>query len=179
MRPQQWVKNVLVFAPLFLAHAYTSPSKVVAAIIAFVAFCACASAAYVLNDLFDADADRQHPAKRHRPIASGELPEKHAPPLAASLLVMAGSLAVAFLPWPFAAVLAIYFMVTLSYSFWLKSKMLLDVVALASLYSLRILAGSAATDIPVSQWLLAFSTLLFLSLALVKRCSELARMVNE
>ncbi|NVD98226.1 UbiA family prenyltransferase [Massilia sp. BJB1822] len=171
MRPRQWLKNLLVFVPMLAGHALHLNTLAQSAV-AFLAFSLCASSAYLLNDALDAQDDRLHPSKRHRPIAAGTLPLPVA--LAASaLLAPAGLLLSAWLdPWLLLA-MAVYFVCTLAYSLHLKRLLMVDIVTLALLYSLRILGGSAATHIEPSYWLLGFSFFLFLSLALLKRHSEL------
>lgn len=177
MRPHQWLKNILVFVPLVAAHQVADPALVANAVLAFLAFGLCASSTYVLNDLMDVAADRAHPRKRHRPFASGKIPVRHGPLIALPLLL--GGAGIAWLlPSGFAAALGLYVLTTLLYSFWLKSVVLLDVVVLAGLYTIRIIAGGAAVAIAPSFWLLAFSMFLFLSLAIVKRYSELSELAK-
>jgi 4-hydroxybenzoate polyprenyltransferase len=178
MRPHQWSKNILVFVPLLLAHRVGDTQAVLSALIAFVCFSLTASSIYLLNDMLDLTQDRAHPAKRKRPFASGRLP------LMAGVLMLPLSMGGAFwlaasLPSGFATVLALYVVMNLSYVFYLKSKLLVDVLALASAYTLRILGGERAIDVDLSFWLLAFSTFLFLSLALVKRYVELDTVEDE
>jgi 4-hydroxybenzoate polyprenyltransferase len=173
LRVRQWVKNLLLFVPLLLAHAVGDPQAWLAAVLGFVAFSLCASAAYVVNDLVDREADRVHPTKRDRPFASGALPPLAGFVMAPSLLLIAFAVAWLALPALFLVALATYVIVTLAYSFALKRMAIVDVLVLAGLYALRVLAGGAATDIPVSEWLLAFSMFFFLSLALLKRYAEL------
>lgn len=173
IRVHQWIKNILVFVPLFTSHRVVSPMLWLDAVLAFVAFSLCASSVYLVNDLLDLEADRLHPKKRTRPFASGALPVSVGL-VAVPLLLGAGfGIAKGLLPPSFALALAAYYALTVAYSFYLKQMVLLDVVVLATLYTLRILAGAAAVGVPLSQWLLAFSLFLFLSLALVKRFSEL------
>lgn len=175
LRVHQWVKNILVFVPLVTAHRVTEPGLLLQALTAFAAFCLAASSAYLVNDLLDLPADRAHPRKRHRPLAAGDLHPRGGAGLA--LLLLLGAAAVCLvLPPLFGAVLALYYVLTLAYSLYLKRKLLVDVYALGALYTLRVLAGGAATGIVVSAWLLAFSMFLFLSLALVKRFAELRAM---
>lgn len=176
LRPHQWAKNVLVALPVLLAHRAGEGPLVLDTALAFVALCLCVSGTYVVNDLLDRDRDRRHPAKRHRPFASGALPSTFGVGLAVALVGAAFALAVAFLPIVFAGVLALYVATTLAYSLRLKRVAVLDVLVLAGLYALRILAGGAATGIPVSEWLVAFSLFFFLSLALLKRYAELRLM---
>jgi 4-hydroxybenzoate polyprenyltransferase len=175
IRVRQWVKNVLVFMPVVLAHRFLDPEPVLATALGFISFSLGTSAVYVLNDLLDVEADRHHPDKRRRPFASGELP------LPAGLVlipILAGaSLATAtLLPPGFLLVLGFYFAMTTLYSFFLKEVALLDVLLLAALFTTRIMAGSTASGTPVSEWLLAFSMFVFLSLAAVKRYAELLRL---
>jgi 4-hydroxybenzoate polyprenyltransferase len=174
LRVHQWAKNVLVFVPALAAHKGLDLPLLVEAGLGFVAFCLCASSVYVLNDLLDLDSDRQHPTKRKRPFASGELPVKVGAVLAPVLLVAGFSVALVLLPLPFSALLATYYAVTLAYSLYLKQVMVLDVLVLAGLYTVRLFGGSLATGVPTSSWLFTFSMFLFLSL--VKRLSEVRRL---
>ncbi|HVB15797.1 MAG TPA: UbiA family prenyltransferase [Stellaceae bacterium] len=170
IRPHQWIKNLLVFVPLVAARAVGDLSGWADAFVMFVAFCCTASAIYLVNDLSDLAADRQHPRKSRRPFASGDLP-LHVGLVAAPLLLLAGfalSFAVGAL-----GLLIIYAACSGVYSLWLKAQPLADVFMLAALYGLRLLAGGVAAGYPVSLWLLAFSSFLFLSLAMVKRVAEL------
>lgn len=175
LRPQQWLKNVLVFVPLFAAHLFTQPILFARTVIAFVAFCCCASSGYLVNDLCDLTADRHHPLKRLRPFASGRLPLAYgfamAPVLAVFGCVLAGLVSGLSL-----GVVVLYFIVAAAYSLSFKKDVLLDVFILASLYTLRIIAGGLAATVPLSVWLLAFSMFLFLSLAFIKRYAELVMM---
>jgi 4-hydroxybenzoate polyprenyltransferase/phosphoserine phosphatase len=176
LRPQQWIKNVLVFVPLVTSHNVLHFSLALAAAIAFVCFSFCASAVYVLNDLADISADRRHPAKRHRPFASGSLPLSWGLPLASGLLIVGFGIAAATLPAGFFATLALYFATTCAYSFFAKRIAMLDVLMLAGLYTVRVFAGGMATGVVVSEWLMAFSMFLFVSLAFAKRYAELERL---
>ena len=172
LRPHQWLKNVLVFVPLLSAHMVTDPLAVARAVAAFVIFGVCASGVYVLNDLFDLEADRRHPRKRNRPFAAGNLPLAGGFVLALLLTLVAFAAAGALAP-RFALVLLGYYVLTLAYSLRLKQIAMLDVLVLATLYTVRIVAGTVAIHVQFSFWLLAFSMFLFLSLALVKRYTEL------
>lgn len=174
LRPHQWLKNILVFLPLTMAHVWTTP-KIMAALIAFTSFCMCASAGYILNDILDREHDRAHPKKQMRPLASGAIPLPHAIGMLAALLCAAFLLAL-LLPIYFLVVLGAYFLATAAYSTFLKRKLLLDVIILAGLYGLRVVAGAVACDVPLSQWLIAFCFFIFLSLALIKRTTELVSM---
>lgn len=172
LRVHQWLKNLLVFVPLVAAHQAGDPALLAAAIIAFLAFSLCASSVYLLNDLLDLPSDRLHPRKRKRPFASGTLPVKAG--VVAAPLLLGLSLALTLtLPGRFLLALGFYYALTIAYSFWLKKQVIVDVMLLAGLYTLRIIAGAAATGIKPSFWLLALSMFVFLSLAMVKRYSEL------
>jgi len=178
LRISQWVKNLLVFLPPVMAHRYTEMDLMGRAALALAAFSLCASAVYVLNDVRDVEADRHHPTKCRRPFASGALPLAAGWVLVPLLLI--GSLGFASpLPRSFLVVLAVYLGLTTLYSFFLKERALVDVLLLAGLYTLRIIAGAAATGVPVSEWLLGFSMFLFLSLAAVKRYAELGRLRSD
>ncbi len=174
IRVRQWVKNVLVFVPLVTGQVFDVP-VLRSAVFAFFALGFLASAVYVLNDLGDLAADRRHYAKRRRPLASGDLSILAG--LSLVPLLLAGSFAFALaLPAGARVLLAAYLATTTLYTLSLKRKVLVDVFTLAFLYTLRVLLGGAATGVPVSPWLLAFSVFLFLSLAFAKRASELLAM---
>jgi 4-hydroxybenzoate polyprenyltransferase len=175
MRPHQWSKNALVMVPLMLAPGRPSLAQVFAGLLAFVSFSLCASAGYVFNDLIDVEADRAHKTKYRRPFASGDLPVMFGPPLFLALFLASFAVAAA-LPLGFVGMLSIYFVATLSYSLVLKSKLMVDVVVLAWLYTHRVLAGGIATGITISAWLLGFSMFTFASLAFAKRYIELQSM---
>jgi 4-hydroxybenzoate polyprenyltransferase len=175
LRPQQWLKNILVFVPLFSAHLFTEPILLVRTIIAFMAFCCCASSGYLVNDLCDLSADRHHPSKRLRPFASGRLPLAYGFAMAPVLALVGCGLA-GLLSGLSLAIVVLYFIVAAAYSFSFKKQVLLDVFTLASLYTLRIMEGGLAAAVPLSVWLLAFSMFLFLSLAFIKRYAELVIM---
>jgi 4-hydroxybenzoate polyprenyltransferase len=162
-----------------LAHEVMVGHKIVALVFAFIAFSACASCVYVCNDLLDLEADRRHPRKRNRPFASGTLPLAFGPFLVLGLLVVAFSVSLAGLPVLHAGLLCLYVVVNCLYSGWLKQKVMIDVLMLAGLYALRVLAGGIAVDIVVSEWLLAFSMFFFVSLAFAKRHSELSRLASS
>jgi 4-hydroxybenzoate polyprenyltransferase len=187
IRLHQWAKNTLIFVPLVLAHAW-APGLLAGATLAFYSFGLCASATYIINDLLDLEADRQHPRKRRRPFASGDLSALSG--VVVVILFLAASLALALLvphaiaalspqllylikPHYFLLWLGIYLVTTLAYSLRLKRSVLVDVIVLSGLYTIRIIAGSAASGIAVSTWLGSFSIFFFLSLAFVKRFAEL------
>jgi 4-hydroxybenzoate polyprenyltransferase len=176
LRLQQWAKNALLLIPAVAAHEW-SPPVWVALGWAFVAFGLCASATYLLNDLLDIPNDRKHKTKRHRPLACGALSVASALPALGALLILAFVLATS-LSWGFAAVLGCYAITTVAYSFNLKRQAVLDVLVLASLYTMRLIAGAVVANVHPSNWLLAISMFLFLSLALVKRCAELEEVIH-
>lgn len=173
MRLHQWAKNLLVFLPLLAAHVADQPSRVLAGVLAFICFSLCASSVYLLNDLLDLADDRHHKSKRRRPFAAGQLPLLAGMALTPLLLAAAFGLALWLLPWKFSAVLLAYYVLTLAYSLYLKRVMAVDAITLAALYTLRLIAGAAAFEVPLTFWMLAFSMFMFLSLALVKRYAEL------
>ncbi|WP_257455733.1 UbiA family prenyltransferase [Archangium lipolyticum] len=175
LRVHQWAKNVLVFVPLLAAHKALNLPMLLHAVLGFIAFSLCASSVYVLNDLLDLDSDRRHPTKRQRPFASGALSVRAGLWLA-PVLLGAGAAVASLLPGEFLALLGTYYGITLAYSFLLKQVAMLDVLVLAGLYTVRIFGGSLAVGVPTSSWLLTFSMFLFLSLALVKRLSEVRRL---
>jgi 4-hydroxybenzoate polyprenyltransferase/phosphoserine phosphatase len=172
IRVHQWLKNVLVFVPLLAAHRAGEAGLLINSMVMFFAFSLCASSGYVFNDLLDLAADRAHPRKRTRPFASGALPLTHGIVMAPLLLIAAIALVWSRLGALSLGVLVTYYVGTMAYSLVLKQRATIDVLTLAGLYTLRIIAGSAATEIPPSFWLLAFSMFMFFSLAVVKRYSE-------
>jgi 4-hydroxybenzoate polyprenyltransferase len=173
LRLHQWVKNLLIFAPAIAAHELFVPGVAPDLGLAFLSFGFMASAIYLLNDVVDLQSDRRHSTKRFRPIPSGDVSIKSA--LIAALLLAASSISIGlFLPIEFTLLLIGYFFMTSLYSLWLKRLLLVDVITLAGLYTLRVVAGGLAVGIEVSSWLLAFSFFIFLSLSFVKRSSELA-----
>jgi 4-hydroxybenzoate polyprenyltransferase len=176
LRVHQWAKNALVLVPLLTAHRFDLLAFG-QEIAAFLVFSTAASGVYILNDLVDLDSDRKHPSKRHRPLANATVSVSKAT-IVAPVLVAIG-LVGAFLigPW-FAIVLLGYILLTTAYTFGLKRKMIVDVVALASLYTMRVIGGAAAISVPVSEWLLGFSMFIFTSLALIKRYTELAGRID-
>lgn len=172
LRLHQWAKNLLVFLPLLAAHRLDG-AGILAAMLAFLAFGLTASAVYLVNDLLDLPADRRHPRKCRRPFAAGELPLYWGLALAPLLLLAAATLSLLTLPPAFSLVLAGYIVATSAYSFSLKRIPVVDVLLLAVLYTVRVVAGAAAVTILPSFWLLAFCMFIFLSLALSKRYTEL------
>ena len=173
LRPRQWTKNLLLFAGIIFAAELGDAGRWVAALVAFVAYCAASSAAYLVNDVRDVASDRLHPVKRTRPIARGELRPRTALWLAVALTVIAVTLAALLGPASLAC-LAGFLALQGAYSLWLKSIELLDVLAIAGLFVLRAAAGAIAVDVRISNWLLVCTFLLALFLALGKRRAELA-----
>lgn len=178
IRPHQWAKNLLIFLPGLAAHLAWDRAQVIRTLSGFVAFSFLASAVYVVNDLVDLPNDRQHATKRNRPVAAGLISPAAA--MIGALVLVAISVAATWrLPREFQITLGIYLVITTAYSFLLKRRILLDVICLASLYTIRVVAGSTLEDAPLSQWFLAFSIFFFFSLALVKRVAELRPLVAE
>lgn len=175
LRLHQWLKNLLLFLPLLASHRFLEPTTVLMAVGAFFAFSLCASSVYLLNDLLDLKSDRSHPRKRTRPFAAGELQLLHGL-LAAPLLTLASFALALLVSWQFLLVLVAYFAMTLAYSLKIKRMVMIDVVMLAGLYTIRIIAGAVAIGSGLSFWLLAFSMFLFFSLAMLKRYIELLSM---
>ena len=178
LRPHQWSKNALLALPAVAAHALFSWEVVVALLAGFVAFSALASAVYVLNDLVDLPNDRSHPSKRRRPLAAGELTIPFALTTVVVLVLVSGLIAWR-LPPAFQAILLVYAVVTTAYSLILKQRPILDVITLAGLYTIRVVAGAALVTVSLSRWFLAFSVFFFFSLALVKRVVEMGRRTEE
>lgn len=172
LRPHQWVKNLIVFVPLITSHTIAQWNLLADAVLAFLAFSLCASGTYIFNDLLDVDADRQHPTKRRRPFAQGDLPIPFGLVLSVVLPCLSVFVLMA-LPSGVALALGCYLILTIVYSWWAKRVALLDVFCLATLYTIRLIAGHEAARVQYSAWLLVFSMFIFLSLALVKRFQEL------
>jgi 4-hydroxybenzoate polyprenyltransferase/phosphoserine phosphatase len=178
LRLHQWLKNLLVFVPLLAAHRFLDLQSVMQAVVALIAFSMCASGVYVLNDLLDLTPDRQHPRKQKRPFAAGKLPLLQGL-IAAPALTLCGLALSLICNLQFTLVLIAYYIMTLAYSLRLKRIVMIDVVLLAALYTVRIIGGSAAIKAELSFWLLAFSMFIFLSLALLKRYTELHAMLSS
>jgi 4-hydroxybenzoate polyprenyltransferase len=174
MRIYQWVKNTLIFVPLITSHRFLEVGLLVRGAIAFLSLSLCASAIYILNDVFDLHSDRNHPTKRKRPLASGSLSISTAL-VSVPLLFGTGILVSLLLPWTTTAPVLVYAAMSLAYVFRLKQMLLADVVALALLYTVRIVIGGVATSLLVSPWLLGFSLFLFISFAFSKRVAEMIR----
>ena len=178
IRVHQWLKNLLIFVPLIVSGSYTEFSKITLTFIAFLAFSSLASSTYILNDLLDLPSDRNHSRKKNRPLASGRISLVRGGVIMILLFVLAFILS-NYLSFEFLFILFCYLAITLAYSFKIKQYVGMDVVTLAILYTVRILAGAAAIGVITSFWLFAFSVFIFLSLALVKRCSEIKLMSTE
>lgn len=172
LRPGQMVKNLLLFVPAVTSHQLLDGRTLERSALGFVAFCCCASAGYLVNDLLDRANDRLHPRKRFRPFAAGELSTGIGAAMIVALSAVAAVVALT-LPVSFRLSVATYAALTVAYSLFLKRYLFIDVVVLATLYTLRIIAGTTSIEVVLSPWLLAFSMFLFLSLALMKRTSEL------
>jgi len=178
LRTHQWIKNLLLLVPLFSAHAWDQADRWLAVIAGMAAFSFLSSGVYLLNDMHDLETDRGHPVKKARPLASGELKLPEALGLAVFLLGVAFGLACLLGP-SFFGCATFYLSMAVLYNLWAKSQAGLDLIGLASFYTLRILAGGAATGIICSPWLLGYAIFIFLSLACIKRVSELLRLKRE
>jgi 4-hydroxybenzoate polyprenyltransferase len=172
LRPRQWTKNLLLFAGILFGARLGDPVRWIEALACFVAYCGASSASYLVNDVRDVEADRLHPTKRLRPIASGELTPRTALQLAAGLAIVAVALVVP-LGLPSLALLASFVSLQVAYTLGLKHVVLVDVFAIAGLFVVRAAAGAVAVDLPLSPWLLLCTGLLALFLALGKRRAEL------
>ena len=179
IRVYQWVKNILLFLPLLMAHHISDTGTDLKAIYAFLAFSFTASFVYVTNDLFDLESDRHHPRKRFRPVASGDLSIKTALVITPVLLLAGFGISFALLPMNFTIMLFSYFILTTAYSVKIKRVYIMDMVVLAGLYTMRLIAGALAVDVSMSYWLLAFSMFFFLNLAVAKRYTELRVMIEN
>jgi 4-hydroxybenzoate polyprenyltransferase len=172
MRPQEWIKNILVFAGLVFAKKFNDPSQVVDAVLTFVAFCAISSAGYLFNDLHDVEHDRRHPDKRHRPIAAGEITTATAWAMAALLTVVAIDVALIGVSLEVAGIVAVYGVATVAYSLILKRLVIIDVMTIASLFIVRVVAGAVAVEAHASPYLLVCTGMLALFLGFTKRRQE-------
>jgi 4-hydroxybenzoate polyprenyltransferase len=172
LRPDQWTKNVLVFAALVFGMRLLDPAAVVATAVAFVVFCAAGSAAYLLNDIVDLERDRAHPLKRARPIASGAISVPRAA-LGSAALALSALTAAAWVSAALAGVVAVYLALNVAYSLALKHVVLVDVMTISLGFVLRAVAGGAAIGVQISPWLVLCTFMLMLFLALGKRRAEL------
>ena len=178
-RPRQWIKNLLVFAAPGAAGVLNEWPYLWRTIVAFVAFCAVSSGTYYWNDIFDVEADRQHPTKRHRPIASGAISIGIAKVVGSLLLVVGIGLGFATGRWQTVGVLALYVALTVSYSVWLKHVAVVDLVAVASGFVLRAVGGAVAADVPMSKWFVLVTTFGSLFIVTGKRYAELRELGEE
>jgi 4-hydroxybenzoate polyprenyltransferase len=172
MRPQEWIKNLLVFAGLLFSGKLDEGAQVLDATATFAAFCAISSAGYLFNDLRDVVHDRQHPEKRYRPIASGALPAVTAWVSAVALAAIGVAVALIAVSAEVAGVVALYGVITAAYSLILKQLVILDVMTIASLFCLRVVAGAVAVEAHASEWLLLCTAMLALFLGFTKRRQE-------
>jgi len=171
LRIHQWAKNTLILVPALAAHLRPDATLLLSLAAAFLAFSLLASALYLINDLLDREHDRAHPTNHTRAIASGAVTSPQALG-AAALLMLASVLLALSLPAAFLASWAAYLTLSATYSLVLKRLVVVDVMVLAALYTVRVVAGAAAVEVPLSRWFLAFSVFLFASLALLKRAVQ-------
>jgi len=179
IRVYQWVKNTLIFLPILLAHIIPIGEYAIKLVLAFLSFSFVASSVYVLNDLLDISSDRQHPTKKNRPFASGKLSVKVGFLLFPLLLILGFVPSFVLLPNEFNIILFVYFVLTTLYSFYLKRVYVADILILSLLYTLRLVAGAAVVAVLISPWLIAFSVFIFISLACIKRYTELFSITNR
>ncbi len=172
-RIHQWTKNILLFLPILMAHQILDYNKFLLLLIGFFAFSFAASAIYAINDLFDINNDRLHPVKKNRPLAAGDFPVLSVLTIAPILILVSIIISYLFLPLKFLFLLILYIIITISYSLYFKKIIILDILILASLYTIRIISGGVIAEVYLSPWLLTFSMFIFLSLAIVKRYTEL------
>lgn len=178
LRVYQWLKNLLLFVPLLAAHQFGNFQSLTNLTLAFISFSLCASSVYIINDLLDLESDRQHPRKKNRPFASAKVSISLGIPVA--LILVGSSVTVGTIVGEnFLMILLLYLSLTVAYSLALKRLVLVDCLTLATLYTIRIIAGAVAVSVSLSFWLLAFSVFIFLSLALVKRYAELKVQIQE
>ncbi len=179
MRIYQWVKNLLIFLPLLLAHEFTDITAITNSIIAFFCFSFTASFIYIVNDLLDLESDRIHKKKRNRPFAAGVLSPIPAFLISFVLMLISFAVSIFYLPNDFAWILFLYLIITTLYSIYLKRIVIADIITLAVLYSIRIVAGGEITKLPLSKWFIAFSLFIFFSLAIIKRYTELKNLIKQ
>jgi 4-hydroxybenzoate polyprenyltransferase len=171
-RPQEWIKNLFVFAGLLFSGKFNQPHEVLEATITFVSFCLISSAGYYLNDLLDVELDRQHPKKRFRPLAAGELSEGMAKTIAPLLAVAGIGLAFAAVNWEVGLMVVGYGIAQVAYSLGLKQVVIVDVMTLAALFILRVAAGASAVDAHASEWLILCTGMIAMFLGFTKRRQE-------
>jgi 4-hydroxybenzoate polyprenyltransferase len=178
-RPQEWIKNVFVFAGLLFSGQFNQSYEVLEAVLTFIAFCAISSAGYYVNDLVDVELDRKHPKKRFRPLAAGELSERAAMTIAPLLAVAAIALAFTTVNWEVGVMVIGYGIAQMAYSFGLKQIVIVDVMTLAGLFILRVAAGASAVDAHASEWLLLCTGMIALFLGFTKRRQEAVSELHE
>jgi 4-hydroxybenzoate polyprenyltransferase len=178
LRPHQWLKNILLFVPLLVSHQYNDLVQMQNVIMAFVLFSLTASSVYLINDCFDIKADKEHPIKKNRAVASGQISVFYALNIA-SILALGSFYLSSLISSSYTIILVSYFLISFLYSYQLKKIVLMDVFVLAFLYTFRIITGAVVINVEPSFWLLGFSIFFFLSLALVKRVSELLNLTND
>ena len=172
MRPKHWVKNFFVAAPLVFAHKLYDQAALIKVALAFIGYCCIASSIYVLNDYIDLDRDKAHPVKKHRPLPAGKVTTRAVLALGA-FLMMVGIIVSLSLNHNYRLVLGAYFIMNVAYSNWFKQAVILDVMVIATGFVLRVIAGSAAIDVPASSWLLMCTFLLALFIGFGKRRHEI------
>jgi 4-hydroxybenzoate polyprenyltransferase len=178
-RPQEWIKNLFVFAGLLFSGKFNQPHDILEATLTFIAFCGISSAGYYVNDLIDVELDRQHPKKRFRPLAARELSEGAAKTIAPLLAVLAVALAFTTVNWEVGLMVVGYGFVQMAYSLRLKQIVIVDVMTLASVFILRVAAGASAVDAHASEWLLLCTGMLALFLGFTKRRQEAVSELHE
>ncbi|HXV04973.1 MAG TPA: decaprenyl-phosphate phosphoribosyltransferase [Solirubrobacterales bacterium] len=178
-RPQEWIKNVFVFAGLLFSGKFNQPHDVLAAVLTFVSFCLISSAGYYVNDLIDVELDRRHPKKRHRPLPAGELSERAAMTIAPLLAAPAIALAFAAVNWQVGLMVVGYGVAQLAYSLGLKQIVIIDVMTLAALFILRVAAGAVAVEAHASEWLVLCTGMIALFLGFTKRRQEAVSELHE
>ncbi len=178
LRVHQWLKNLLLFVPIVVSGNFFHIESIFSVALAFLSFSFLASSTYIINDLVDLESDRSHPRKKNRPLANGSISIKDGIIVSLILFSLSSFISIS-ISYDFSFIIFSYLFLTLSYSFKFKQYIGMDVISLSLLYTLRILAGSSAIQVETSFWLLSFSLFIFLSLALVKRCSELQSMRQE
>jgi len=178
LRIHQWSKNILLFLPMIMAHRFFNLDLLLTNVLAFISFSLIASAGYIFNDILDIEADRQHPIKNQRPFAAGMLSVKNGSFAFLFLILCGFTIALSTASILFSFILLLYLFITTTYSLFLKHKTIIDVITLSILYNIRIIAGGAAITVPISSWLLVFAMFFFISLAFMKRYTDLIPLDN-
>jgi 4-hydroxybenzoate polyprenyltransferase len=172
LRPQQWMKNIFIFAALVFSKNLFHPEFIFTSFIAFISFCLISSAVYIVNDIADVELDRLHPTKKNRPIASGKISTRKAYFIALSTIILCGLLLIRLNAW-FIFIILLYFWMNLLYSFWLKRVALVDIFIIATGFMLRVLAGAVVIEVTISHWLVLCTLFVSIFLALSKRRGEI------